>query len=204
MASIALVDDHHILLDGLKWVISQYDFVSKVAAYQSPKELMNDLEKGETFDLVVTDLQMPDMSGYQLIDILRGQFPEVRILVMTMFNSAFVLQQIQAGKADGFFIKQGDQSELELALRTVLSGKTYWPADVIENAEEELATLSKLTKRETEILRLIAQNLNTKLIAQQLYISEDTVLTHRKNLMAKLEIHNTAGLVAFALKNHMN
>jgi DNA-binding NarL/FixJ family response regulator len=204
MHSIALVDDHHILLDGLKWVISQYDFVSKVNAYQSPKDLINDLEKGETFDLVVTDLQMPDMSGYQLIDTLRGQFPEVRILVMTMFNSAFVLQQIQAGKADGFFIKQGDQSELELALRTVLSGKTYWPADVIENAEEELATLSKLTKRETEILRLIAQNLNTKLIAQQLYISEDTVLTHRKNLMAKLEIHNTAGLVAFALKNHMN
>ena len=204
MHSIALVDDHHILLDGLKWVISQYDFVSKVNAYQSPKDLINDLENGETFDLVVTDLQMPDMSGYQLIDTLRGQFPEVRILVMTMFNSAFVLQQIQAGKADGFFIKQGDQSELELALRTVLSGKTYWPADVIENAEEELATLSKLTKRETEILRLIAQNLNTKLIAQQLYISEDTVLTHRKNLMAKLEIHNTAGLVAFALKNHMN
>lgn len=204
MHSIALVDDHHILLDGLKWVISQYDFVSKVNAYQSPKDLINDLEKGETFDLVVTDLQMPDMSGYQLIDTLRGQFPKVRILVMTMFNSAFVLQQIQAGKADGFFIKQGDQSELELALRTVLSGKTYWPADVIENAEEELATLSKLTKRETEILRLIAQNLNTKLIAQQLYISEDTVLTHRKNLMAKLEIHNTAGLVAFALKNHMN
>lgn len=204
MHSIALVDDHHILLDGLKWVISQYDFISKVNAYQSPKDLINDLEKGETFDLVVTDLQMPEMSGYQLIDTLRSQFPEVRILVMTMFNSAFVLQQIQLGKADGFFIKQGDQSELELALRTVLSGKTYWPADVIENAEEELATLSKLTKRETEILRLIAQNLNTKLIAQQLYISEDTVLTHRKNLMAKLEIHNTAGLVAFALKNHMN
>lgn len=204
MHSIALVDDHHILLDGLKWVISQYDFISKVNAYQSPKDLINDLEKGETFDLVVTDLQMPEMSGYQLIDTLRSQFPEVRILVMTMFNSAFVLQQIQLGKADGFFIKQGDQTELELALRTVLSGKTYWPADVIENAEEELATLSKLTKRETEILRLIAQNLNTKLIAQQLYISEDTVLTHRKNLMAKLEIHNTAGLVAFALKNHMN
>lgn len=204
MSAIALVDDHHILLDGLKWVISQYDFVSKVTAYHSPQDLLDDLEKGETFDLVVTDLQMPEFTGYQLIDILRNQFPDIRILVMTMFDSAFVLQQIKSGKADGFFIKQGDQSELELALQTVLSGKAYWPNHLMENAEVELATLSKLTKRETEILKLISQNLNTKLIAEQLFISEDTVLTHRKNLMAKLEIHNTAGLVAFALKNHMS
>lgn len=204
MPSIAIVDDHAILLDGLKWVISQYDFVDAVSAYSSASELLDALHKGEHIDLVVTDLQMPLMSGHVLIQELRTKYPKIKILVMTMFDSAYVVQQVKASTADGFFVKQGDQQELERALRTVLSGAPYWSAEVMQNNETEMAALAKLTRRETEILRLIASNYSTKKIAEQLCISEETVLTHRKNLMAKLEIHNTAGLVSFALKNNMN
>lgn len=204
MPTIAIVDDHAILLDGLKWVISQYYFVDHVLAFGSAHELLDSLEQGTEVDLVVTDLQMPEISGHSLIGELRGRYPYIRILVMTMFDSAYVVQQVQSSAADGFFVKQGDQLELENALKTVLAGGQYWPADVMENNESEMATLAKLTRRETEILRLIANNLSTKTIAEQLYISEETVLTHRKNMMAKLEIHNTAGLVSFALKNNMN
>lgn len=204
MPAIAIVDDHAILLDGLKWVISQYDFVDQVLAFGSARELLDSLATGTTIDLVVTDLQMPEISGHSLIVELRTKYPKIRILVMTMFDSAYVVQQVQSSSADGFFVKQGDQQELECALRKVLAGGQYWPTEVMENNESEMATLAKLTRRETEILRLIGNNLSTKVIAEQLYISEDTVLTHRKNLMAKLEIHNTAGLVSFALKNNMN
>lgn len=204
MSSIAIVDDHAILLDGLKWVISQYDFVDAVSAYSSASELLEALQNCDHIDLVVTDLQMPHISGHALIHELRTKYPHIRILVMTMFDSAYVVQQVQASAAHGLFVKQGDQQELESALKTVLAGEPYWPSDVMQNNEMEMATLAKLTRRETEILRLIANNLSTKNIAEQLYISEETVLTHRKNLMAKLEIHNTAGLVSFALKNNMN
>lgn len=173
-------------------------------AFGSARELLEALEAGAHIDLVVTDLQMPDISGQSLIAELRNHHPDIKVLVMTMFDSAYVVQQVQSSSANGFFVKQGDQQELETALKTVLEGGQYWPAEVIENHESELATLARLTRRETEILRLIANNLSTKIIAEQLFISEETVLTHRKNLMAKLEIHSTAGLVSFALKNNMN
>jgi len=204
MPTIGIVDDHVILLDGLKWVVSRYDFVDSVCAYGNANDLIEDLERGAQIDLVITDLQMPQMSGYDLINFLKKDYPHIRILVMTMFDSAYVVHQIKQCEVDGYFIKHGDQMALETALRTVLEGKNYWPNAMMDGNETERAALAKLTRREIEVLKLIAKNLSNKEIASQLYISEDTVLTHRKNMMSKLEIHSAAGLVAFVHKNYMN
>jgi DNA-binding NarL/FixJ family response regulator len=203
MCAIAIVDDHHILLDGLKWVISQYDFVDQVSAFSSAEQLIEALDAGEQFEAIVTDLQMPGMNGHDLIAHLNLNFPDIKILVMTMFDSPFVIRKVMQSKANGFFIKQGDQSTLEEALRAVLKGESYWPKEMAEIEQIKAIEQINLTKRESEIIGLIGQELTSKMIAQQLFISEDTVLTHRKNIMSKLGIHSSAGLVAFALKNNL-
>ncbi|MDP2188424.1 MAG: response regulator transcription factor [Sphingobacteriaceae bacterium] len=203
MCAIAIVDDHHILLDGLKWVISQYHFIDTVSAFSSAEQLIEAIEGGELFEAVVTDLQMPAMNGHDLISHLNRYYPQLKILVMTMFDSPFVIRKVMQSNANGFFIKQGDQSTLEEALKAVLNGDSYWPKELAEIAQVQTVTHIDLTKRESEIISLIAQELSTKMIAQQLFISEDTVLTHRKNIMSKLNIHSSAGLVAFAIKNNL-
>lgn len=203
MCAIAIVDDHHILLDGLKWVISQYDFVDEVAAFSSAEQLLEALDAGEQFDTIVTDLQMPGMNGHDLIAYLNQKYPDLKILVMTMFDSPFVIRKVMQSKANGFFIKQGDQSTLEEALRAVINGDSYWPKEMAEIEQIKAVEHVHLTKRESEIISLIGHEHSTKMIAQQLFISEDTVLTHRKNIMSKLGIHSSAGLVAFAIKNNL-
>ncbi len=203
MCAIAIVDDHHILLDGLKWVISQYDFVDEVTAFSSAEQLIEALDAGEQFETVVTDLQMPGMNGHDLIAYLNLKYPSLKILVMTMFDSPFVIRKVMQSKANGFFIKQGDQSTLESALRAVINGESYWPKEMAEIEQIKSVEHVHLTKRESEIISLIGHELSTKMIAQQLFISEDTVLTHRKNIMSKLGIHSSAGLVAFAIKNNL-
>ncbi len=203
MYQIAVVDDHTILLDGLRWVISQLPFAETVTAYSEPKDLLSDLKKGKKLDLVVTDLQMPEFSGYELIDCLKKDYPSVKILVMTMFDSPFVYRKILSSRADGFFVKNGDGGKLAAAMLAILDGGSYFPEEVLTLQGETNGLHVELTKRETEILQLIACEKSSKMIAEGLFISEDTVLTHRKNIMQKLNIHSTAGLVSFAIKNNM-
>ncbi len=204
MHQIAIIDDHLILLDGLKWVVSQYEFVAGVDAFSSAEQLLDALGEGKAYDLVITDLQMPGFNGHELIEILQKNHPDTKILVMTMFDSPYVIKKVMESSANGFFVKQGDQTALETALLAVLRGEMYWPEEMKELADVKMAEQVKLTRRENEILGLIANEQNTRSIAEQLFISEDTVLTHRKNIMSKLGIHSTAGLVAFALKNYIS
>jgi DNA-binding NarL/FixJ family response regulator len=200
---IAVVDDHTILLDGLRWLISQFNFVEVVKAYTSGPLLIQDILAGTSYNLVVTDLQMPEFSGHELIDWLKQNSPETKILVMTMFDSPFVFKKVMASRADGFFVKNGDGDKLELAMLTILDGGSYFPEETSLFQEHQDTYNAVLTKRESEILKHIAHDKSSKKIAEELFISEDTVLTHRKNIMQKLKIHSTAGLVAFALKNNM-
>jgi len=130
MYSIAVVDDHLILLDGLKWVISQYDFITNVSAFSSAEQLLKVLDAGEQFDAIVTDLQMPGTNGHELITHLNQHYPGLKILVMTMFDSPFVIRKVMQSNANGFFIKQGDQLKLEEALLAVLGGGSYWPKEM--------------------------------------------------------------------------
>jgi DNA-binding NarL/FixJ family response regulator len=203
MNAIAIVDDHHILLDGLKWVISQYDFVDKVSAFTSAEQVIEALDAGAQFETIITDLQMPGMNGHDLINHLNENYPDVKILVMTMLESPFVIRKVMQTKANGFFIKQGDQSALKAALKAVLNGENYWPQELVEIEQMRDRDQIHLTKRELEIISLVAQEFSPKMIAEQLFISEGTVLTHRKNIMSKLNIHSGAGLMAFAIKNNM-
>lgn len=163
----------------------------------------------EVPDLLITDLNMPGEDGFELIQAVKKQFPEVKILVLTLYRSPGILRKVQKAGVNGIILKEQKSEEVIHAVKTVLEGSTYHPvladepeqsAEVYQDAFRKKATL---TRRELEVLRLIVKALNNKQIGAQLFISEHTVQTHRRNLKRKLGADNTAGLVRFAIENRI-
>ena len=144
---------------------------------------------------------MPEISGIELTAKLKKQFPELKIIGMSTFNErSYIAQMIQNG-ADGFLIKSASKEEIEEAILTVMEGKLYLSADVNMNNQErsDIRNQPTLTRREKEILQLIAEGLTNPQISEKLFISLSTVDSHRKNLILKLEVNNTASLVRQAI-----
>jgi two-component system nitrate/nitrite response regulator NarL len=150
-------------------------------------------------DLVIMDISMPGMNGIEATRVIKEKDPDARILILTMHDNQEYLNQIIRSGAKGFILKNTDKEELLDAVRTVASGDNFFSKDIsklIIDAYKEVP----LTKREIEILKLIASGYSNQEIANILYISYNTVDTHRKNIMHKLSIKNTAGLVRYAIE----
>jgi DNA-binding NarL/FixJ family response regulator len=194
---IVIVEDHTILREGLRALLStepQFDVVGEAADGRAAMRLCEDLVP----DLVLMDLSMPRM-----------QSPEVKIIALTVHKTdEYILATLQAG-ADGYVLKDATHSELVMAIGNVLKGKRYLSPGISEKViegylegKETLRTRSAwdtLTRREREILKLIAEGYKNKEVADYLYISLKTVEKHRANLMKKLDLHNAAELTAFAV-----
>ncbi len=162
-------------------------------------------------DLVLLDLSMPRMSGFSVLREIKAAMPEVKILVLSIHESdQYVLQAFEA-KADGYAIKDSSREELKVAIRSVLEGKKYISPGVAGNVLEgylngrktlkNKSSLDTLTEREKEVLKLLGEGHQNKEIADLLCISVKTVEKHRSNIMAKLDLHNTATLTTFAFEH---
>ena len=166
---------------------------------------------GETQpDLVVTDLSMPQMDGIDMMATLKRQDPKIRIIALTVHrNDEYVLAALKAG-ADGYILKEANYSELITAARTVLKGKHYLSPEISGNliqgylegkgASRRKSPWEMLSKREREVLSLIAEGQTNKQIADRLCISVKTVETHRYKIMTKLNVHNAAALITVAME----
>jgi DNA-binding NarL/FixJ family response regulator len=161
-------------------------------------------------DLVLMDLTMPGMNGIEAVTEIKRRYPEVRILVMTLHKTEdFIHASLRAG-ADGYILKDATHDELRVAIRSVLLGKTYLSMDVSGKvvsgylgggkSASGSSVFDTLTHREREILKLVAEGRPNKGIAEYLNLSVKTVEKHRSNLMSKLDVHNAAGLTAFAIE----
>ena len=162
-------------------------------------------------DLVLLDLSMPRMSGFSVLQEIKAEMPEVKILVLSIHESdQYVLQAFEA-KADGYAIKDSSREELRMAIRSVLEGKKYISPGIAGSVLEGFidgrktlkakSSLDTVTLREREILKLLAEGYQNKEIADLLCISVKTVEKHRANLMSKLDLHNAAALTAFAFEH---
>jgi len=160
--------------------------------------------------LVLMDLTMPGMNGIEAVTEIKRRYPEVRVLVMTLHKTEdFIHASLQAG-ADGYILKDATHDELRVAIRSVLLGKTYLSMDVSGKvvsgylgggkSASGSSVFDTLTHREREILKLVAEGKPNKGIAEFLNLSVKTVEKHRSNLMSKLDVHNAAGLTAFAIE----
>ena len=159
-------------------------------------------------DVILLDIAMPGLNGLQVAARLAEEFPRVRVLILSMYlNEEYVWQALRAG-ASGYLLKDSGDSELEIAIRAVARGETYLSppvskrviSDYMLRAGSEPSSLERLTPRQREVLQLIAEGHSTKEIAFMLKVSVKTVESHRMELMDRLNIHDVAGLVRYAIR----
>lgn len=205
-AAVLLVDDHALILQGLQSVISEMPEIGEVCIALSGNEALSILEK-KTFDLYLLDLELPEMDGLTLLKQIRRKYPAARIIVNTMHEEPWVIRKIMQLDLNGVVLKSGEVSELIDAVRAVLQGGVYFCR---EFKELELQSVRRkrdvpecsmwLTQREKEVLREIAAGMQTREIAERLHVSVNTVESHRKSLMLKLEARNAVELVVKAIR----
>lgn len=187
--SIGIVDDHKMFLDGLISVLSSEPNLEIAFAENSARDALMRMKQCQP-DLVITDISMPEMNGIEFIKILRKDYPEVKILVVSMFDNMQSLKDI-----DGFLLKETDKQQLIEAISgIVLRNETHFNGVASGSSLFEF-NKSILSKREKEIIELIAKEYTTDEIALRLDISKNTIETHRKNIFFKLRVKNIAGLI---------
>lgn len=214
-----LADDHRIFVEGLKSVLhkrteKKFDILGIA---HNGLELIR-MVKRHPVDLLILDLNLPEKDGLEAIDQIRRERKGLRILTLSMYNDPKIIKTAFKVGTDGYILKNKAVSELYNAIETILRGQTFLGEGVSLNGsnilklnlqqklhsfsfEDRFIKKHHLTKREMEILRLITQAFSNKEIAKQLYISDQTVGVHRKNIMRKLGVSNAAGLIKLAYDN---
>lgn len=206
---LVLVDDHQMFLDGLELILSSAPNLDIIARYSSAKDALRNFSSDKP-DVLITDLNMPEVSGITLTKEIKSQFPESKILVLSMHNDRETVSEILDAEAEGYVLKNSDKSELIKAIVAVAEGGTYYSNEIVSiilsrfvQKEKRAEVVENITDREKEVLELIAQELSNDEIAEKLFISKRTVETHRKNLMAKTKAGSIVGLLKFAVRNEL-
>ena len=202
---VLIADDHALVRAGIRALAERIEGVEVVAETGNGRDalrLIADLRPR----IVLLDLTMPELNGFEVLDRIRGNFPEISIIVLTVHEAeAYALRALKLG-AMGYLPKSAASTELELAIATVLEGEKYVSPELsrrtfLDHARESDTSRSvDLTPRQIEVLRMIADGKSTKDIARALNISVKTVESHRAQLMDRLNIHDVAGLVRHAIK----
>ena len=203
MIRIVIADDHSLIRDGLKAMLGKDNFCEIVGEAANGHELL-ELLKAVKCDVVCTDISMPEMDGVEATTFITKNFPKIKVICLSMHEEVSFIKQMMDAGAAGYVFKDSPKEELQLAIKTVYGGKKYFNQklfDILLNVESNGKTESVLSSREKEILKLIAEEYTNPEIAEKLFLSVRTVDTHRQNLIQKLNVKNTAGLVKYAIKS---
>ncbi|WP_224995732.1 response regulator transcription factor [Cesiribacter sp. SM1] len=204
MINIMIADDHRMIIDGLTSMLATEAGVKVTGEASSGKELLEKMEQTPV-DIVLMDINMPELDGIEATRKVKAKYPAVRILVLSMYNNPEFIRSLLEAGASGYILKNTGKDELMEAIRQVYAGQNYYGKEVTKVMMESLRGSSSnnnfsLTNREKEVLKLIVEECTTSEIAERLFISTHTVETHRKNLLSKLNLKNTAGLVKYAIE----
>ena len=205
---VVIVEDHKLFREGLKSLLSEKDDLVVVGEAGDGIEAIRAVKKYRP-DLLLLDLSMPKMNGISVMKEIKSQFPEIKIMALTIHESdQYVLEAFEAG-ADGYCLKDAGRNELMVAVDSVVQGKRYISPSISDNVLEGYMTGRKklksktswdtITQREREVLKLLGEGFQNKEISDMLHISVKTVEKHRANIMNKLDLHNAAALTAFAI-----
>jgi DNA-binding NarL/FixJ family response regulator len=206
---IIIVDDHQMFLEGLTALLRGEPQIEVVDVALNGKQLLDKI-KDLAVDVVVSDINMPEMDGIELSKQLKKEYPKVKTLILSTHNDAQMIGKCIQNDVDGYLLKNAEKQELLKALSAIVEGEKYFAQEVKSEymktvfseggAAKDKENLAPLSRREKEILIHIAMEHTTQEIAEKLFISQNTVNTHRKNLMSKLNAKNTAGLVKYAIQ----
>ena len=205
---VILADDHTLVRAGIRALLEKLPGVKVVGEAGDGREVLN-LVKAQQPDVVLMDIAMPGLNGLEAAERMARDFPDVRVIILSMHNNEeYVLRSIKAG-ASGYLLKKAATAELETALHRVVDGEIYLSLEIsmqlnkkfpLQGIAGRKGPLEQLTGRQREILQLIAEGRNTKQIGEILKVSPKTVEYHRMKLMNCLDVHDIPGLVRFALR----
>ena len=204
---IILADDHQFLMEGIITILKDIEHLAIVATAQNGFELMDAVARYIP-DLVILDLNMPGYDGLQCLQKIKINFPKTKVLILTNYMQLELVEEVKKAKADGFLVKNSTAAELKDGIDKVLAGIHFFPQHfTVKPLNNEDAFMDdflkkyQLTKREVGIIQLICQEKSTREIAAELFLSDLTINTHRRNIFRKLDLKNVAGLMNFARQN---
>lgn len=207
--NVIIADDHQMVIDGLKSMLAtdeQYHIAAEANNGQATYELI--AAEPSKFDFLLTDISMPLLTGTQLCRMIKSEFPNIQVLILSMYNNARAVTEAVMAEADGYILKNSGRKELLQAMHRITGGGTYFSQDIVpiiynqynkQKVQDE--QLSQLSQREKEVLSLIVKELTSEEIAEKLFISKKTVDNHRQHLLEKTNSKSTVGLVKFAIKS---
>jgi DNA-binding NarL/FixJ family response regulator len=208
---VIAADDHHILLDGLKALLQKQKDIEIVGLFSNGRQVYDALP-GLAVDVLLADINMPEMNGLELTRLVKAHYPSISVIVLSMYDDAGHIMELMEAGASGYLLKNITDKELLEAIRTVMQGRLYFSSEVSETITQLAVTqqrrtdqpeMPKLTERELEVLKLIAEEYSNARIADTLFISERTVETHRKNMLRKTNNKTIVGLLKFALEKQI-
>ena len=210
--NILIADDHTMFVDGIESILLAEDDMHTIGRCYDGKSVMNMLLE-KPVDVLLLDINLPEMNGMEVCKEALKIKPELKILAISMFNEESFVSEILNNGAKGYILKNTGREELLVAIRTVNKNESYFSKEVTEtimkglmnkrNASKNSKNFPKISRREKEVLKLIIEEFTTQEIADQLFISLKTVESHRSNLLSKLHVRNTAGLVRTTIENKL-
>ncbi len=205
MIKVYLVDDHSVVIEGVKSVL-QNDKTIEIVGFAMTSEKCLQFFELHTANVILMDISLPDMDGIELCKLITQKQPQIKILALSTFDQGSYVRKMMENGASGYLLKNAAKQEIIEAIKTVHAGGTYLCFEAgraLKQTNDEESKLPSLTKREKEVLRKISEGFTNAQISEMLFISIDTVDSHRKNLHTKLNVKNTAMLIKFALENKM-
>lgn len=208
--SVLVADDHRLYREGVKALLEDNEDIAITLEASDGSTILQKLAQCPV-DVILMDIDMPGMNGVEATRQVKQQYPDTRILILSMYDDLdFILEVLRAG-ASGYLLKETENLDLANAIKALAIGSSYYSEKIAEKLAGYLTHINvpppsplpdspSLTKRELEILRLIGEEFTNTEIADQLFISENTVFTHRRNLLGKLSARNTAGLIRSAAR----
>lgn len=207
--NILIADDHQMVIDGIKSMLAasnDYTVGAEAINGQAALDILS--SKPDQFQLLLTDISMPLLSGTDLCRMVKAQFPHIMVLILSMYNNAPAVKEAVLAEADGYILKNAGRDELLNALHRITNGGTYFSQDIVpliysqyQQQKAQDAALNNLSAREVEILTLIVKECTSEEIGKKLFISKKTVDNHRQNLFTKCNCKTTVGLVKYALRH---
>lgn len=208
MIKVLIVDDHTMIRDALKNYFIGDDQVEIIAEAVNGKDALDKIAEVQP-ELVLTDISMPVLDGQQLVEKVKAEYREVKIMALTMINESQQIKKMLASGVDGYVLKNCDRAELKAGILQVMQGETYYSPHVMHkimdgiakrSSQERVAIEMPLSSREKEVLKLILEEYTNHEIAEELFISVRTVDAHKRNLLEKTGSKNLVGLVIYAME----
>ncbi len=203
MTEIYLVEDHPLVTEGIKAIFDKEDGMNCTHSFDNGKDLLSKLPIHQP-DVIVMDINLPDTNGIDLCKIVKDQYPSVAVIALSINNEKSIIKKMMDNGASGYILKDAAKYEIVDAIKAVMQRKTYFSisaSNTLKKPDER--KLPTLTRREKEILLKIADGLTNQQIADLIFVDVSTVSSHRKNMLAKYDVQNTAQLIKLAITERL-